>query len=268
MLPFGRSPFDDAGGICNHLLPTIYGTWDLGSPDRPYRNIYFTGSAIGPTFDLANNTFLKSFDAAGTGFLDLLKGDASDNTVLNAKTAKSILFDINSVTKATLNATSFTLATGVSAVAPTYNLSDGSDKNHDVTTFASGTAYSLTNTSAALTFGTSSPTLVLDKAGTYLLLGRVNLKYNGATFAATRAVTLKFRRTNNTPADLTGGSTTLATDIVTTKTFTFSAGMLPPIVVTTANTNDIITIFGDVAVVPTAGSLDATEANIIAVRLF
>lgn len=268
MQKLGRSWLDDPSGLCNDLWPIADAVYDIGSPQKRIRNLYVSGSVIGAIFDLANNQFLQSRNAANTGFLQLLKADASDNTVLNAPTGKVINFQINQVTKASLSATSFTLSTGISAVAPTYNLSDGSDKNHEVATFASGTAYSLTATPAALTFGTSSPTLVLDKAGTYLLLARVNLKYNGATFAAARTVTLKLRRTNNTPADLTGGSTALTTDIVTTKTFTFSAGMLPPIAVTTTNTNDIITIFGDVSVVPTAGSLDAIEANIVAVRLF
>lgn len=328
MQQFGRSPFDDPSGVCNHLLPTADAVYDLGGPNKRYRNIYVEGSVIGAIFDLANNQWLQARNAANTAFLKLLKADASNNTVINALTGKVINLEVNETSKVQLSSTDLALQAGValdlfnnnwlqsrnaansaylklvkadatdntiinaltgkvtdfqvnevskaqlSASALTLgtsvvlNLADGADKNHEVATAASGTAYSLTNTSAALTFGTSSPTLVLDKAGTYLILGRYNLKYNGATFAAARTVTMKLRRTNNTPADLTGGSTTLTTDIVTTKTFTFSAGMLPPIVVTTANTNDIITIFGDVSVVPTAGSLDAIEANIIAVRLF
>src|SRR6185369_1987982 len=221
MQQFGRSPFDDPSGLCNHLLPTADAVYDIGAPTNRIRNLYVSGSVIGAVFDLANNQWLQARNAADSAFLKLLKADASNNTVLNALTGKVINLQINEVTKAALSASALTLSSGVAL-----NLSDGSDKNYEKAIAAAGTAYSLTNTPAALDFGTTDPSLVIDKAGTYLLLARYNLKYNGATFAAARAVTMKLRRTNNTPADLTGGSTVLTTDIVTTKTFTFNAGML------------------------------------------
>lgn len=154
-----------------------------------------------------------------------------------------------------------------SAYVDSYLLSDGSALNHPGSAYAVGTAYALTAVSAALNFGTTDPVLTIDKAGTYLLLGRVNLLYNAATFAASQAVTLKLRRTNNTAADLGAGSVTLATDIITALTYTFGIFDLPPLIYTTANTDDAITIFGDVAVVPSAGSLDAVAASIVAIRI-
>lgn len=155
-----------------------------------------------------------------------------------------------------------------SVTADEFLLTDGSDKNYSLATYAAGTAYALTATPAALDFGTTDPVVTLAKAGTYLLLARVNLKYNAATFAASRTVTLKLRRTNNTAADLTNGTLTSLTDIITTKTYTFGVFDLPRIIYTTTNTNDAITIFGDVSVIPTAGSLDAVAAEIVAVRLY
>ena len=134
--------------------------------------------------------------------------------------------------------------------------------------YATGTAYALTNSSAALDFGTTDPSLTLSKPGTWLIFGRVNLKYNAATFAASRTVTIKLRRTNNTAADLTSGSTTFLTDIITTLTYTAGVLTIQPVLYSTTNSNDAITIFGDVGVVPTAGSLDATEASIVAIRLY
>lgn len=157
-------------------------------------------------------------------------------------------------------------ATGT-AIADVYKLTDGSDKNYTIQAVAAGTAYSLTNTSAALDFGTTDPVLTINKAGTYLLRGKVNLKYNGATFAAGRTVTLKLRRTNNTAGDISGGSEVVVTAIVTTVTATFLVVTLPDVIYTTTNINDAITIYGDVSVVPTAGSLDAVSASITAVRL-
>jgi len=48
----------------------------------------------------------------------------------------------------------------------------------------------------------------------------------------------------------------------------FAVIELPDVVYTTSNNNDIIEVWGDVSVVPTAGSLDAVEASIIATRLY
>jgi len=140
-------------------------------------------------------------------------------------------------------------------------------QNTNLSVYAVGTAYALTNSSAALDFGTTDPALTISTAGTYMLFGRVKLDYTGATFAAVRTVTLKLRRTNNTAADVSNSSTAFLTQIITTLTFTAGSISLPPVVYTTTNTNDSVTIFGDVSVAPTAGSLDATEASIVAVRL-
>lgn len=132
--------------------------------------------------------------------------------------------------------------------------------------YSAGTAYTLTNTAAALVFGTTSPSITLDLPGTYLILGSTDIRFNGATFAASRTITMKLRRTNNTAADLAGGSDTGITGIVTTLT-SEAGGLTMMALYTTTNTNDIITIFGDVSTVPSAGSLDVAEASIIAIRL-
>ena len=146
-------------------------------------------------------------------------------------------------------------------------LSPKPSENSSLSVYAAGTAYQFTNAAALLTFGTTSPSLTITGPGTYLLLARAVLDYNGATFAASRNVTLKLRRTNNTAADLAGSTTVVDTAIVTTVTQTFGSFSLPPVVYTTLNSNDIIQLFGLVDTVPTAGSLDAVEASIIAVRL-
>jgi hypothetical protein len=229
--PFSYSPFDDASG--KQLL-----TWLAQHGIEPAAGGEVSSPDGLSTFEIAN---------AGLATLDVVTGG-------------SFKLNVNAVQRLLAN------AAGVTSAA--YNLADGSDKNYNVAVNGAGTAYALTATSAAIDFGTTDPSIVLNKAGTYLLLARASLRYTAATFAASRNVTLKLRRTNNTAADLTGGSTVLATNIVTTTTATFAAVSLPPIVYTTAVATDIITIFGDVAVVPTAGSLDAVEANIVAVRLY
>jgi hypothetical protein len=131
--------------------------------------------------------------------------------------------------------------------------------------YAAGTVYSFTNAQAAITFGTTQPAITIAKAGTYRLRARVNVKYNGATFAAPRTLTLKIRRTNNTPGDVTNAITAVVTAIVTTTTGTFLVVDLPDVLYSTSNTDDALTIYGGLDTAPTDGSLDAVEASIIAV---
>ena len=133
--------------------------------------------------------------------------------------------------------------------------------------YAAGTAYQLTNASTLLNFGTTDPTLVITKAGTYLLLARVRVDYNAATFAAVRTTTFKLRRTNNTAADLTNSSFSALTQIITLLTFTMGIFEFQPIIYTTANVDDSIDLMGLVDTVPSAGSIDCVEASIVAVRL-
>lgn len=250
---------DDPAYVRSTPIPA-FPSIDIGSEAHPFRNLYLSGSVLGAGLDLLNNTYLQALNAAGTAQLDLLKADASNNTVLNALTAKKTSFTVNGSEIAKVDANGMT--------GSHFLLTDGSEQNYKLEVTAAGTAYQLTNSSAVLNFGTTDPVLVLDKAGTYLLFAFVNLLYNAATFAASRAVNLKLTRTNNTPGDISGAALTLATDIITTLTYTMGVFHLPPTVYTTANTDDSIQIQGDVAVVPTAGSLDAVAAKIVAVRLY
>lgn len=137
-----------------------------------------------------------------------------------------------------------------------------------LTVYATGTAYTFTGSSAALDFGTTDPSLTITKPGTYLIIARVNVENNAATFASNRTVTLKLRRTNNTAADLTNGSTAYGTGVITTLSSVSQIAALPRVIYTTTNSNDAITVFGDVSVLPSAGSLQATECEIIAIRLY
>jgi len=137
-----------------------------------------------------------------------------------------------------------------------------------LTVYAAGTAYQLTNTAALLNFGTTDPSLTITSAGVWLLLARARIDYTGATFAAVRTGTLKLRRTNNTAADLANSSGQFLTDIITTLTYTLGVIDLQPIIYTTTNNNDVIELWGDINTVPTAGSIDAVEASIVAVKLY
>lgn len=134
--------------------------------------------------------------------------------------------------------------------------------------YAAGTAYSITTSSSALDFGTTDPVITITVPGTYLLQGSINWKYNNATFDASRTVTSKFRRTNNTAQDISNSSTAFNTAIVTGITDTAIYQIIPAVVYTTANSNDAITIYAGIDTGPTVGSFDAVEANIVATRLY
>lgn len=137
---------------------------------------------------------------------------------------------------------------------------------NNISANAAGTAYSLTNAAAAVVFGTTSPSITINQAGTYIVLGSVNLKYNAATMVANRTVTVTFRRTNNTAANV-GTARTGTTRIITTVTDDMGVFPLSPVVYTTVNTSDIITIFASMDTVPSAGTLDVFEAEIYAIRV-
>lgn len=134
------------------------------------------------------------------------------------------------------------------------------------TTYASGTAYTLTGSSAALDFGTTDPVLTINQTGTYLIMANVGLKYTAATYAGAQTVSLKLRRTNNTAADLSNGARTVELPVLTA--FTGGDVMQLPGVVYTATSGDIITIFGILSATPSAGSITTDSAEVIAIRLF
>lgn len=133
--------------------------------------------------------------------------------------------------------------------------------------YGSGTAYSLTNTAALVHLGTADPSITLSGSGTYLLLARIRLDYNGATFAAVRTVTAKLRRVSGTAADLANASAGLKTAVITALTYTAGDINIPPIIYQTDQPADNIQIFASIDTVPTQGTLDVVEAEIIAIKL-
>lgn len=132
-------------------------------------------------------------------------------------------------------------------------------------TVAAGTAYALTGTAALLNFGTTDPEIIITTPGKYQLFARVRIDYNGATFAANRTVTIKIRRTNNTAADIV--SAAFKTEIITTQSHTAMVLMLPITIYETDNIDDNLELFGSVSTLPSAGSIDAVEAELVATRI-
>ena len=138
--------------------------------------------------------------------------------------------------------------------------------NTNFTAYAAGTAYTLTVTPALLDFGTTDPSITIQNSGTYRIVGRAGIKYTGSTYGSAQTLTLKLRRTNNTAADLASSSRAETMPVLTT--YTGGDLMATEEVIYTATAGDIIQIFGSVSALPSAGSVVADSADIIAIRIY
>lgn len=135
--------------------------------------------------------------------------------------------------------------------------------------YGAGAVYNLTATSALLNLGTTPPSLTLTAAGTYQLRAKVRIDFAASTFTAVRTVSLKLRRTNNTAADIANATAAFKTPLsASALTYTAATPELQEVSYTTSNSTDIIQIWGSIDVVPGAGTIDAVEASIVAVRIF
>lgn len=130
-----------------------------------------------------------------------------------------------------------------------------------------GTAYTLTTSAAAVTFGTTSPSITLPGAGTYKLSASVQLDRAGMTIT-NQTASLVFRRTNNTAADL-GSTVTIDLPVSTTLTDTLGTFVLPELIYNTVNAGDVITIFAAISGALGAGTLTAIAlgTQITAIKL-
>jgi hypothetical protein len=135
------------------------------------------------------------------------------------------------------------------------------------TSYAGGTAYTMTTTSAQVAFGTTSPSVTLTNAGTYILFSSGNVSYKGATYATNADFILKLRVTSGTPADILNSSRTNHLSIVTTVTNSFGSVKLPTVYYTGA-ANDVIQMFGNCVSLPTAGSIVVDQAEIVALKVY
>lgn len=211
--------------------------WLDGNVTR-FRGVLGDTSLVVTTSILANNHFIFS---SAIGAAPSISVEGASSTI-----------DINVIPKGSSGR--FTVN---DEPVPVYN---------NLSVFSAGTVYSLTTTAALLDFGTTDPSVTINKAGTYLLMARVNLQNTGATYLNSRTVTLKVRRTNNTAADITNGTIALGTRVITAQTGTMEDSAWQTLY-TTTNTDDILQLWGSISTVPSAGSLDATEASIVAVRV-
>lgn len=146
---------------------------------------------------------------------------------------------------------------------------NGAQIGLNISTYSASGTYDFTTTTNTLAIGTSSSTITLVSSGTYRIDSMANMRYNGATFAANQFVTLHLYRQNNTPGVVSNSQTQQETQIsVGALTNQFGQYNLNPIFYTTTNTNDIISLQGSITAAPGAGSFQATEASVVAQRLY
>ena len=224
------------------LVPAVDSDMDLGSITNRFNDLYLGGkNYIGDS-----SLYISS---ENDGHLDL---------------TADISIDLN----ANVSLGSNNLSTSGTITSSSYKLSDSSDKNYTLSVYASGTAYSLTITSALLTFGTTSPSLTIDKAGTYRIYARAQVTRNNSSHVSSHTISFKLRRTNNTAADITNSTTTFSDDAHSTSYETEHQDILPEIIYTTSNTDDIIQLWGVASSAGTGGTHDVDEACIVAERLY
>lgn len=129
--------------------------------------------------------------------------------------------------------------------------------------YAAGTAYSLTATQALLNLTT--PASLSLTPGRWRIKAQVNLQFNGASFTASRTVTIKLRNTSD-GVDLDNGSDTVLTGIVATVTGQCGKGLIEVDLYLTQTKT--IQLFGAVSVVPSAGSLDVVAPGTFIVATY
>lgn len=130
-----------------------------------------------------------------------------------------------------------------------------------------GAGYTFTTTTNTITVAGSSVTVTIGAAGTYLLFGEANVTYNAATFAASQFLTLVIYRQNNTPGIITNTFVQPKLRIVTAITDNAGFYEVPVVVYITTNANDVLSLHGSITAAPSAGSLQANKASLLAIRI-
>jgi hypothetical protein len=138
--------------------------------------------------------------------------------------------------------------------------------NFGLSVYATGTNYTMTNATAAVVFGTTSPIITLTAPGTYRITCICKLNTAGASYVGATNANFKLSRTNNTPADLPGSDKIITIPVMTTDTRTVCEVTMD-VLYTTVLSTDTIQPFAFVDTLPSAGTIKVAAAQIVAVRL-
>jgi hypothetical protein len=132
---------------------------------------------------------------------------------------------------------------------------------------ASGTPYTLTETPAKVVFGTTSPTITINKAhGTRCtLFVQATIDVSASEFAADRTVTLKLVKTNGVQADLASASVDVPCGAIATSgqwDLELVSYMQPVVHRVSAEKPDVIELWASIDSLPDTGEV-TIEAAII-----
>lgn len=106
--------------------------------------------------------------------------------------------------------------------------------------------------------------VTMPAAGNWLVGGQVAITVTGATFAASRTVTVKVR---NTTQGVDVVTTTVQTGIITTATNPDQVVVIPPVNYSGGSVNDHLQIFVSISVINSAGTYAVASATLCAVPL-
>jgi hypothetical protein len=225
------------------LITSIRNTVNHGTPTTM---LFSTASGAVRTCPLSNLPFVTQAGA---------RSALSSGTGINYNSSTGVIASIVAVT-----------GDGVGGANPTYTISEAARNNY--AGYGTGTAYTMTTTSAKVTFGTTSPTVTLGGPGTYRLTCNLTLDYNGLTTLSLTPANFKLRRTNNTAADITNAAQTFRIPVLTLASQTGGNSYVPEIFYTTATTGDVIELWGGLGTAISVGSVTITNAYVTAVKMY
>lgn len=139
-------------------------------------------------------------------------------------------------------------------------------------TWQGGTT-NLANSTAKITI-TTDCALTLDRPGFYEMSAVINLTASSWNSATVKLLTMKLRRSNNTAADLPffPGSASYISRTITVPVLAGTSPHVAEVILKglyeTANSDDIIEVWGVVAAPDTSGNVQVTEVNFLARRIF
>jgi len=142
----------------------------------------------------------------------------------------------------------------------------------------SGTSYVITDTYSIVNVNNNDISVTLNEAGTYLLIGRVSCTGDSLETGTASSATIqsKLRRTNNTAADIANSETYYYLDSLVGIDLgdgnrigfgTVAQIVLPPVIYTTTNSNDIIGLYIMITDDFTTGTVSVEEANIAVLKI-
>jgi len=239
----------------------------LISDTFPSGKIMTSNAAMSSINTLTTNVNGKQSQLNGAGFVKATGTTISyDNSVyLTAEVDGSVTNEIELPSQTGQSGKMLsTNGSSVSWQAPSSSPASGNSPSGYLT----GTGYNLTTSSAKISGGTTSSTVTLPSAGTYLILSNVKVDYVGLTTLVANSATFKLRRTNNTAGDLSNTTAVFNIPILTLLTQTAGDADIQTITYTTATTGDVIEIWGSLAGGVSLGNVRVNEAGIVAIKIY